>query len=123
MFERIGALAIYVTDLKKAKNFYSEILGFEISADLNPNLSFLRSKSGHINIYMEGDKKQALTNNQTCRLSFFLQAEKSASETYACLKAAGVKLLQDAPEPVGDETACFQFEDPDGNIIEVSGKT
>ena len=57
MFERIGALAIYVTDLKKAKNFYSEILGFEISADLNPNLCFLRSKSGHINIYMEGHKK------------------------------------------------------------------
>ena len=113
MFERIGALAIYVTDLKKAKNFYSEILGFEVSADLNPNLSFLRSKSGHINIYMEGEKKQDLINSQTCRLSFFLQAEKSASETYACLKA---------PEPVGDETACFQFKDPDGNIIEVSGK-
>lgn len=122
MFKSIGALAVYVTDLKKAKRFYTGILGFELSVDLGPNLCFLKSKSGDINIYMEGRKKQTPVDNQTTRLSFFLQAERSAPETYASLKAAGVKLLQEAPELVGDETACFQFEDPDGNIIEVSGK-
>jgi len=122
LFKSIRALAVYVTDLKKAKRFYTEILGFELSVDLEPNLCFLKSKSGDINIYMEGGKKQTLIDNQTCRLSFFLQAERSASETYASLKVAGVKLLQEAPELVGDETACFQFEDPDGNIIEVCGK-
>lgn len=122
MFRSIRALAVYVTDLKKAKRFYTEILGFELSVDLEPNLCFLKSKSGDINIYMEGGKKQTSIDNQTTRLSFFLQAERSAPETYASLKAAGVKLLQENPKLVGDETACFQFEDPDGNIIEVSGK-
>jgi len=55
-------------------------------------------------------------------LSFFLEAEKSASETYKALKAADVRLVQGAPEQVGDDTYSFQFEDPDGNIIEVTGR-
>ena len=120
MFEGIRALAVYVTDLSKAKKFYTEILGFEISAQLGPKLCFL--KSGNIHIYMRGGNKPSSTDNLTTRLSFFLQAEKRASETYASLKAAGVKLLQQAPELVGHETACFQFEDTDGNIIEACGK-
>lgn len=122
MFKSIRALAVYVADLKRAKRFYTEVLGFKLSVDLGPNLCFLKSKSGNINIYMEGGKKQTPMDYQTCRLSFFLEAERSASETYDSLKAADVKLLQEAPKLVGDETACFQFEDPDGNIIEVCGK-
>ena len=121
MFTRVRSLAVYVTDMKKAKRFYTKVLGFEVSAELAPNLCFLRSKSGNISIYMKGDNKPAFIDSQTTRLSFFLQAKDSASETYATLKAAGVKLLQESPEFVGDDTACFQFEDPDGNIIEVSG--
>lgn len=121
MFKRIRALAIYVTNMERAKKFYTEILGFEVSAEIGPNLCFLESKSKDIHIYMEGGNKPASINNQTSRLSFFLQAESSAPETYAALKAAGVKLLQEAPELVGDDTSCFQFVDPDGNIIEVAG--
>jgi len=123
MFESIRALAVYVTDLSKAKKFYTKILGFEVSAELGPNLCFLRPKSGNIHLYMKGGSKPSSIDNLTTRLSFFLQAGNSASKTFASLKAAGVKLLQEAPEVVGDDTACFQFEDPDGNIIEVSGRT
>jgi predicted enzyme related to lactoylglutathione lyase len=122
MFKSIGSLAVYVSDMARAKKFYTEILGFEISADLEPNLCFLKSKSGKIYIYLEGGKKTASIDNETCRLSFFLEAEKTAAETYAFLKKAGVSLLQSAPESVADDTACFQFQDPDGNIIEVSAQ-
>jgi len=122
MFKNIGSLAVYVSDMERAKKFYTEILGFEISADLGPTLCFLKSKPGNIYIYMEAGKKATSIDNETCRLSFFLQTEKSASETYAALKKAGVKMLQTKPELVADDTACFQFQDPDGNIIEVSGK-
>lgn len=122
MFRDVRALAVYVTNLKKAKEFYTTILGFELYADLGPNLCFLKSKSGKIYIYMESGNRKTFIDNKTCRLSFFLQTEKTASETYAYLKAAGVKLLQQNPQIVADGTACFQFEDLDGNIIEVSGK-
>lgn len=121
MFKTIGSLAIYVTDLDRAKKFYTEILGFKISADLGPTLCFLASVSGDIDIYLEGGHAPSTVDNQTARLSFFLRSERSAAETYDALKQAGVTLLQDAPEPVGDDTYCFQFLDPDGNVLEVAG--
>ena len=122
MFARIRSLAVYVSDMRRAKKFYTEILGFEISAELEPNLCFLKSKSGNINVYMEGGYKRTRTSNKACRLSFFLQSDKPASECYAMLRSAGVELLQPKPESVDEETAVFQFKDPDGNIVEVSAK-
>ena len=121
MFKNIGSLAIYVTDLERAKKFYNEILGFKIRAELGPTLCFLASESGDIDIYLEGGHKPSTVDNETARLSFFLRSEKSAAETYDALKQAGVTLLQDAPQRVGDDTYCFQLLDPDGNVIDVAG--
>jgi predicted enzyme related to lactoylglutathione lyase len=122
LFTRVRSLAVYVSDTKQAKKFYTEILGFEVLADLGPNLCFLKSKSGNIDVYVEGGCKQTRINDRTCRLSFFLQTDEPASECYASLKSAGVELLQPKPESVDEETAIFQFKDPHGNIIEVSAK-
>ena len=122
MFESIRTVAVYVTDLGRAKTFYTEVLGFEVTAEVTPTLCFLRSRSGKISLYLEGGQKPAKTDARTVRLSFFLQTEQSAKDVYKALKARGVKLLQEAPEPVDENTSCFQFEDPDGNILEVSGK-
>ena len=123
MFKSIRALAIYVTDMGRAKKFYTEILDFQVSAELGPNLCFLESASGDIHIYLEGGNKPTSIDKMTSRLSFFLQAEKSASETYTLLKDAGIKFLQTVPQFVGDGASCFQFEDPDGNIIDIAGKS
>jgi catechol 2,3-dioxygenase-like lactoylglutathione lyase family enzyme len=121
LFENITTVAVYVSDADRAKKFYTEILGFQVAADIHPNLCFMKSESGRINIYLEGGKSCASVDEGTCRLSFFLQAEKSAQEVFDHLRSEGVKLLQEAPELVGDDTYCFQFEDPDGNILEVAG--
>ena len=122
MFTDVSCLAVYVTDYERSKRFYTKILGFEVRVELGPDLCFLVSKSGKINIYLEGGYKAGPINEQRARLSFFLDAEKSVYETYEALKSAGAKILQDAPEQVGDGTYAFRFEDPDGNIIEVAGK-
>jgi catechol 2,3-dioxygenase-like lactoylglutathione lyase family enzyme len=120
LFSSIITVAVYVTDLERARKFYTDTLGFEVAADIPPNLCFLKSLSGKINIYLEGGKKPSSSDSETCRLSFFLQGEKSASFIHSHLKSKGVRVLQDAPEFVGDDTYCFQFEDPDGNILEVA---
>ena len=121
MFRSVNTLAIYVSDMDKAKKFYTNTLGFEVSSDLGPNLCFLRSRNGSINIYLEAGMKQSNVDNQTSRLAFFLQAEETASKAFEALKSAGVTIIQDRPEQVSDDIACFQFLDPDGNIIEVEG--
>jgi len=122
MFKGIRALAIYVTDMDRAIKFYTETLGFEIPTKIHPNLCFLKFKNSNLHIYLEGGKKSSAIDVDTSRLSFFLEPEKTVSEVYATLKTKNVKLLQEAPELVQDDIACFQFQDPDGNILEVSGK-
>jgi len=122
MFKGIRTVVVYATDKTRAQEFYTRVLGFEVAHDLGPELAFLRSRNGEVYIYLEGGKAPASADAGACRLSFFLEAEKTAAEAHAELRAAGVRLLQEGPEPVSDADACFQFLDPDGNIIEVSGK-
>ena len=121
MFKSINTFAVYVTDKEKAMKFYTDILGFEVSADLGQDLCFLKSRNGKISIYLEGGMKQSTCDNQTCRLGFFLEAEETAEKAFESLKNAGVTLLQEQPEKVDAKIACFQFLDPDGNIIDVEG--
>ena len=122
MFDRISCVAVYVGDMKRAKAFYTEVLGFRVSVDLGPELSFLESPSGKMMIYFEGGHEPLATKPEHCRTGFFLEAVGSVHELHQTLKNAGVVILEDAPEQVGDDTFCFAFRDPDGNIIEVSGK-
>ena len=121
MFKDIKTVAIYVSDKEKAKRFYTEILGFVESVDLGPNLCFLRSENGKINIYLQGGMKKTNYNSDNCRLSFFLRAEDSIYHIFEYLQNAKVTILQKQPEIVGDNIGTFQFLDLDNNIIEVEG--
>lgn len=122
MFKKAKTLAVYVTDMARARRFYTEVLGFRVQADVHPGLCFLASQDGGISIYLEAGMKPTSVDSGTARLSFFLETEGTAAETFARLQAAGARLLQDAPEDVGDGNFCFQFLDPDGNILEACGR-
>jgi catechol 2,3-dioxygenase-like lactoylglutathione lyase family enzyme len=122
VFKEARTLAVYATDMARSRKFYTETLGFKVRAEVHPGLCFLASPNGKIDIYLEAGMKPATVNNGTTRLSFFLETESTAAETFARLKAAGVTLLQDAPEEVGDGIFCFQFLDPDGNVLEACGR-
>ena len=119
MFKSIHTIAVYVSDMERAKKFYTEILGFQVRVDLGPTLSFL--KSGDIHVYLEAGHKPKRFDMDDTHLSFFLETEKTAKDTFDELKAAGVKTLEDAPVEVGDGVYAFQFLDPDGNILEATG--
>lgn len=122
MFTKICSIAVYVSDMENAKKFYVEILGFEVGADIPPaDLCFLYTKNKKLSVYLKAENQPSTVNDQTCRLSFFLEAEKSIQETFDELKKAGVTILQDKPDQVADDTFTFQFLDPDGNILEAVG--
>jgi catechol 2,3-dioxygenase-like lactoylglutathione lyase family enzyme len=123
MFSGIGALAIYVKDKERAKEFYINKLGFETAFDINENLCFLRTKNNEVYIYLEGGHIPAKTDEKSCRLSFFLNSELSAKDTFDKLKSNGVNILDEYPKQVDNDKACFRFTDPDGNIIEACGNS
>lgn len=120
MFRSINTLAIYVSDMERAKRFYTEVLGFDVRVDLGPELSFLVSKSGDIHIYLEAGMEPRPVDAKSTRLSFFLKSERTAQEAFDTLSKAGVTLLNDSPEEVGDGVYTFRFLDPDGNILEAT---
>jgi len=121
VFESIGSLAVYVTDKERATRFYVEKLGFEVEFDLGPELVFLKSGNGRIHVYLEGGKQPAATGKDSCRLGFYLRTAEPARKLFDRLRQAGVRTVEDEPEQVADDTACFGLYDPDGNIVEVSG--
>ena len=122
MFNGIGALAIYVKDKEAAKEFYIKKLGFETAFDINENLCFLKTKNNAVYIYPEGGHITAETDEKICRLSFFLNSELSAKTTFDTMKSRGINILDEKPEKVDEDKACFRFTDIDGNILEVCGK-
>jgi catechol 2,3-dioxygenase-like lactoylglutathione lyase family enzyme len=119
MFKSINTIAVYASDMERARKFYTEVLGFDVKVDLGPTLSFLQS--GDIHVYLEAGHKPSPADNKSTRLSFFLETKNSAQETFDALKAKGVEILDGAPQEVGDGVFAFQFLDPDGNILEATG--
>jgi len=58
MFKNIRSIAIYVSDMERAKKFYVDILGFEIGADIpQANLCFLYSKNKKLGVYLKAGNK------------------------------------------------------------------
>lgn len=121
MFESVRTVAVFATDLERAKRFYTEVLDFVLRVQPSEDLCFLRSRSGKIHLYLEGGHRPAASSADSAHLSFFLETKGPAREAFDRLLAAGVKLLEQSPEEVGDGTFVFRFEDPDGNILEATG--
>ncbi len=121
MFKGANTLAVYASDMERAKAFYTGVLGFEVRAEPAPDLCFLVSGSGELHVYLEAGHEKHRLEEDACRVSFFLQTEGSAFDAFQTLREAGVELLDDAPEEVGENTYAFRFRDPDGNILEATG--
>jgi len=122
MFDHVRTVAVYVEDKERAKSFYTEVLGFTVTADLGPDLCFLRTRSGKLHLYLSGGCRPGPPRADATRLGFFLETTESAHETHRRLVAAGVNVLDETPEEVGEDTFTFRFLDPDGNILEAVGK-
>ncbi|MBD3285043.1 hypothetical protein GF359_01595 [candidate division WOR-3 bacterium] len=120
MFTSINTVAVYVSDMERAKKYYTEILGFKLKHDFG-NLCFLVSDSERITVYLEAGYEPSPADYKSTHLSFFLTTAKSTKETFDELKSKGVQILDAEPEEVGDGVYVFRFCDPDGNVLEATG--
>ncbi|MBM3314715.1 VOC family protein, partial [candidate division WOR-3 bacterium] len=59
MFKGVQTLAVYATDMAQSRQFYTEVLGFKVRAEVHPGLCFLSSPNGKIDIYLEAGMKPA----------------------------------------------------------------
>ncbi len=114
----MNVLAVYVTDLEKAKAFYIEQLGFEECEEISPGILL---RSGDVTLYMEeGRKEQKSELREFSEFSPCFDTD-SVKQTYEVMKSSGVKIVEEYQE-FAPTFAIFKIVDPDGNLIEFAGK-
>jgi catechol 2,3-dioxygenase-like lactoylglutathione lyase family enzyme len=114
----VNVVAIYVTDLKKAKDFYINILGLKEKDSTPPGVML---EAGDFPIYLEGDRSGKVNPGVKKPTTSVVFETKSVKTAYERLKGQGVQIEQ-GYVAYGDEFAVFRISDPDGNVIEFTGK-
>lgn len=110
----IGQIALTVSDVAKAKQFYGEILGLKFLFDAGPQLSFLAA--GSVRIMLSSSQGAGAVGKN----SILYFKTSSAEETYARVVAQGA-----TPERPPQLTAKMPdhelwigfIRDPDGNLV------
>lgn len=113
MKSEVCVISIYVPNLKKAIDFYTNILGFKLSKQYNPKLASL--VHGELPIILE-ENDNATYNQDISGVVLGLRTE-DIYEKVKFLKAREVNFVIDEPTdcPPGKY---ISFRDPFGNILE-----
>jgi catechol 2,3-dioxygenase-like lactoylglutathione lyase family enzyme len=116
---QLHVLAIYVSDLAGARDFYKSHFGFEDAGEMPPGLLL---QGGGATLYLEeGRAPRAMAEEplpaEICPC-FGLESIKAGWEA---LSAAGLHVLMPYTE-FAPTFAMFAVADPDGNRLEFAGK-
>jgi catechol 2,3-dioxygenase-like lactoylglutathione lyase family enzyme len=114
MIKTVWCITFYVSDLKKAKEFYEKTLGLEKKYEYSSYVGF---ECGGIEIGLIPKlEKEQKVNPSSPSVEFLVDNIEKACEA---LKRKGVKFIKELhDEPWGGKQATFA--DPDGNILEIT---
>ncbi|MDD3716278.1 MAG: VOC family protein [Candidatus Marinimicrobia bacterium] len=108
---------LFVNDIRKAKDFYTGLLGLEIAHDLGKNvilnagITLWEIIPGHI------INKKLQTKGNSNRFELYFE-DSSLDNTIKVLKNAGIPFLHTVREESWGQRTC-RFFDPDGHLIEI----
>ncbi|SFL74659.1 Catechol 2,3-dioxygenase [Paenibacillus sp. 1_12] len=109
---RIGAVFIHVTDMPKAIQWYSELLGLPIHSDSHEGTIYSLQMEGGSDLLLDSNRREH-TSYMTKTQLFF--ETKSLSESYQFVKEKGIEIVTEIE--VHENISFFTFKDPDGNIL------
>ena len=113
----VNVVAIYVSDLDRAKHFYTQILGLQESNDMPPGILL---SAGDFTIYLEGGRKGNHEPGMTLNTVSPCFSSASIRNAYNVLKEQGIHIVEDYVEYT-PQFAMFRCADPDGNVLEFAG--
>jgi len=116
--KEMSVLALYVTDLDRAKAFYVGHLGFQEGERTPPGVLL---RSGNVTLYLEGGRAKRKTGAREVSEFSPCFATDSIKQSYEALKSAGVDVVEKYKE-YGPQFALFKVADPDGNLVEFAGE-
>ena len=115
MVNQVCVISIYVPNLSKAIDFYTNTLGFELNKQYGPKIASLAH--GELPIIIEENENSAYHNdNKATGIVLGLRTE-DIYETVKFLKEKEVDFIIDEPTDCPPEKY-ISFKDPFGNILE-----
>jgi catechol 2,3-dioxygenase-like lactoylglutathione lyase family enzyme len=114
---QLHVLAIYVSDLQGAREFYKTHFGFEDAGELPPGLLL---QGGGATLYLEEGHLARPMDEPVAEIAPCFGTE-SIQASFQALEAAGLHVLLPYTE-FSPGFAMFAVADPDGNRIEFAGR-
>ena len=119
---KLGHVGLYCRDLPKMVDFYTRILGFQVSDQNERGMTFLRFGPDHHSLVLakmdEAEQKKGAGATVLQQIALEVADLEEVKRIRKYLLAQGVRVLgKDKHEgPGGNHT--FDFEDPEGNRIQ-----
>lgn len=114
----IAVVMIHVIDLDRSVRFYKEVLGFgEAEQMLEPGVTL---QAGDLMMYLaEGRAVSRGDKHHSPEISLCMVV-RGVRAAYDRLREAGVVIVGEYDQP-SEQFASVQFEDPDGNLLQIWG--
>ncbi|PCI96203.1 VOC family virulence protein [Candidatus Aerophobetes bacterium] len=122
MLDRIDHVVLTTNDVDACISFYTRVLGFEYEI-FEETRKALKSKNFKINVHSKEEAialKAKFPTPGSLDLCFITKMQLSVFEMH--LKSEGVEILEGPVERTGSlgKMISYYFNDPDGNLLEVS---
>jgi catechol 2,3-dioxygenase-like lactoylglutathione lyase family enzyme len=111
----IRHVALFVSDLGKAEEFYCGVLGYQVEWRPDPENLYLTMR-GHDNLALHAGKTPA-GETRLDHFGIVLRRAEDVDAWHAHLAAAGTPILK-APKTHRDGARSFYAKDPDGNVLQ-----
>ena len=120
---KIGHVVLLVKDVARSAEFYTKVLGFQIS-DVYPEsmmpgrMVFLRFNKDHHGVALVGGVKQEIKNAEMHHMAFQVETLDEVFLAQKHLKKNNVKIEFAGRRRAGCQVA-VEFRDPDGHFLEI----
>ena len=120
---KIGHVVLLVKDVARSAEFYTKVLGFQIS-DVYPEsmmpgrMVFLRFNKDHHGVALVGGAKQEIKNAEMHHMAFQVETLDEVFLAQKHLQKNNVKIEFSGRRRAGCQVA-VEFRDPDGHFLEI----
>lgn len=110
-------LALFVVAFEETKRFYTDLLGFEVEWEPDPDNSYLTSGSDNLALH-RAPPERSFRETTLDHLGLLVREPEDVDAWAQFLEARGVRLATQ-PRTHRDGARSFYVDDPDGNRVQV----
>ncbi|MEI7428134.1 MAG: VOC family protein [Betaproteobacteria bacterium] len=124
---KLGHIVLAVRDIHQSVNFYTNVLGLQVSDWISDQMVFLRSGTDHHDLALAQIPKDSVDINDLPRysrpglehFSYLVDSLKDIEDAVQFLKDNQIEIVRGIGKHGPGENCFLVFKDPDGNNVEL----